>query len=82
MTSVQLSVVQMGSSHLQPSANIDQIEAWVAGESARGAGFVVFPELATTGYIEPAMPSESFSPGVTGDDSWPDFSPISLVFLQ
>ena len=73
MTSVQLSIVQMSSAHLQPSANIDQIEAWVAEESAHGADFVVFPELATTGYIEPVMPSEQFSPGVTGDNNWPDF---------
>lgn len=33
MTSVQLSVVQMGSSHLQPSANIDLIEAWLQAKA-------------------------------------------------
>lgn len=72
-SSIQLSLVQMDSAHLDPTVNVDRIESWVERERECGAELVVFPELATTGYLEPIMPGEAYSPGVVGADTWPEF---------
>lgn len=75
MTPLGLSLVQLDSVHLCPTVNLDRIEAWVEHEEQQGANLVVFPELATTGYLEPIKPGDAYSKGVGGADSWDEFLP-------
>lgn len=49
-----LAVVQYAASPLDPAANLERISQQVADCHARGARFIVFPELACTGYLEHA----------------------------
>jgi len=52
--SVRVSLVQFASTWLQPEENATRMASFVAREaSEHGAELVVFPELASTGYIEP-----------------------------
>ncbi len=57
---VHVAVVQLVPEPLAPDANVGRMVAWVREESARGpTDVVVFPELATTGYV-PAEPTDAF----------------------
>jgi hypothetical protein len=69
---IQLSLVKLDSAHLDATVNVDRIESGVERDRECGAELVVFPELATTGYLEPIMPGEAYSRGVAGADKWRD----------
>jgi len=47
-----LATVQFASRPKNPAANLERISGMVAEAHARGARLIVFPELASTGYIE------------------------------
>jgi omega-amidase len=59
---VQVSVVQFDSAWLDRDANVSRMEEIVAREAQEhGADLVVFPELATTGYLKPYLEDLDFT---------------------
>jgi omega-amidase len=62
---VQVSVVQLDSVWLDRQANAERMAAFVEAEATEhGADLVVFPELATTGYIVPWMTDLDVTRGI------------------
>src|ERR1041385_7880641 len=58
---VRVSLVQFASAHLDREANARRMAEFVVGEGREhGADLVVFPELASTGYVD-AHPDPEFS---------------------
>ena len=53
---ISASLVQMDVQSLAPAENFRRIHEFVAGEAAKGAQLILFPELANTGYVEPLVP--------------------------
>lgn len=55
---VSVSLVQFASTWLDRDTNARRMAEFVDREGAQGADLIVFPELANTGYIEPACDAE------------------------
>lgn len=70
---IRMSIVQMESLHLEPERNLSHMEAWISAEAAEGVDLIVFPELATTGYLEPITPDDTYNPAVTGHHTQESF---------